>query len=273
MIRTLAFIHHKYPYGGGERVTSQIASFLSNNGFKVYVFVRQLERENVMTSDNESIEFLPLPDVENINAPINRDFVISSIKERSIDLFIDPSIDVSYLKDIKELGVCKVIYVLHSRPLWEVILKDLVGRANSKRSIIKFIEWWLLRYPKHKLFRTTEKRFSKRYKKLYDLVDFYGVLCNADANSVANIVGVELETSKIGVLTNPAYKELEPNRSKRKQLIYVGRIENINKRVDRLIDIWGSLYKEFSDWELIIVGDGPGLAHLEEMVNSRGLER
>lgn len=87
MIRTLAFIHHKYPYGGGERVTSQIASFLSNNGFKVYVFVRQLERENVMTSDNESIEFLPLPDVENINAPINRDFVISSIKERSIDLF------------------------------------------------------------------------------------------------------------------------------------------------------------------------------------------
>ncbi|MGL5014381.1 MAG: glycosyltransferase [Bacteroidales bacterium] len=275
MIKTIAFIHQKYPFGGGERVTSLIASFLKNNGFKVYVFVGELDSEFIMRSDNISIEFLLLPDANNINATINRDFVLRSIKDRSIDLFIDPSINITYLKDIKSQGGCKVIYVLHGRPLWEVLFKPLIGKVNSKTSVFKFVEWWILRYPKYKLFNSCERRFVRKYRELYNVVDFYGTLCKDDSKSIANILGIDLNGSRIGVLTNPVYKDQEANMHKKKQLLYVGRIEclNLNKRVDHLIDIWSYIYKEFSDWELVIVGDGPGLSQIESMVDKRGIER
>ncbi|WP_373834729.1 glycosyltransferase, partial [Bacteroides heparinolyticus] len=50
---------------------------------------------------------------------------------------------------------------------------------------------------------------------------------------------------------------------KKKQLLYVGRIEWYQKRVERLIDIWKRVYRKFPDWELVIVGDGPVREDLE----------
>ena len=44
----------------------------------------------------------------------------------------------------------------------------------------------------------------------------------------------------------------------------MGRIEWRQKRVGRLIDIWSRIYKDFPDWELIIVGDGPIRQELEQ---------
>ena len=35
---------------------------------------------------------------------------------------------------------------------------------------------------------------------------------------------------------------------KKKQILYVGRIEWRQKRVGRLIDIWKRIYKKFPDW-------------------------
>ena len=41
---------------------------------------------------------------------------------------------------------------------------------------------------------------------------------------------------------------------KKKQILYVGRIEWRQKRVGRLIDIWKRIYKKIPDWELVICG-------------------
>ncbi|MGL4994157.1 MAG: glycosyltransferase [Bacteroidales bacterium] len=273
MIKTVAFIHHKYPYGGGERVTSQIASYLHGKGYKVFVFVRERGIDDMLPSDNEAIEFLDLPNKININAPENKYFVLDCVTKMSIDLFVDPSIDVNFLNEIKQKGHCKVIYMLHNRPLWEALTRTIESRAKVKRSFIKFLEWWILRYPKYKLFKSPEKRFIKKYKRIYSEVDLYGVLCKSDAHTIASIIQEDLVGSKIRVLTNPAYVEEEPNIQKRKQLIYVGRLDEVQKRVDRLIDIWGALYREFPDWELLIVGDGPGRSSLEAMVDKNAIER
>ncbi|MGL4412074.1 MAG: glycosyltransferase [Bacteroidales bacterium] len=266
MIKTIAFIHHKYPSGGGERVTSQIASYLNNQGYRVFVFVKVRDNAKMLASDIKAINFLDLPVSDNINAPENREFVISAIKNNSIDLFVDPSVGVNFLGDIKERTSCKILYMLHSTPLWEVILKKIRGSASAKRSFFKFIEWWCFRYPKYKLFNGISKKYIRRYKSVYNCVDCYGVLCKSDAETIAKIVGVNLLSSKIRVLTNPAYRDQLPNLNKQKRVIYVGRLELADKRVDRLIDIWSSLCGEFPDWELIIVGDGPHRSDLERLV-------
>lgn len=44
-------------------------------------------------------------------------------------------------------------------------------------------------------------------------------------------------------------------RMKKKELLYVGILAN-NKRVDRIVQIWKRIYKEYPDWSLKIVGDG-----------------
>ena len=46
------------------------------------------------------------------------------------------------------------------------------------------------------------------------------------------------------------------NTDKEKTVVYVGRVEFIDKRVDRLMRIWKRVCHEVPDWQLVIVGDG-----------------
>jgi glycosyltransferase involved in cell wall biosynthesis len=56
-------------------------------------------------------------------------------------------------------------------------------------------------------------------------------------------------------------------------LLYVGRIKFYQKRTDRLIEIWQSLYKKYPDWELTIVGNGSLLNDLKQYVIENNIER
>lgn len=76
--------------------------------------------------------------------------------------------------------------------------------------------------------------------------------------------------SKIVSISNP--NSFVPQKChKKKQLLYVGRLDGGQKRPDRLIKIWQRLYKKFPDWEMIIVGDGKERKRLEE--SAKKLER
>lgn len=53
---------------------------------------------------------------------------------------------------------------------------------------------------------------------------------------------------------------------KRKEVLYVGRIDENQKRIHRIIDTWALLEASFSDWKLTIVGDGVEKRNLVEKV-------
>lgn len=46
-----------------------------------------------------------------------------------------------------------------------------------------------------------------------------------------------------------------------------------NKRVNRIVEAWESLYKKYVDWELILVGDGSHKNTLEDYVRKRNIQR
>ena len=81
----------------------------------------------------------------------------------------------------------------------------------------------------------------------------------------------------LGVLTNPITVEHEglcyDFKKKQKEIIYVGRLDFVQKRVYRVIDTWNYLEDHFSDWRLTIVGDGEDRMNLENHVNALGLKR
>lgn len=61
--------------------------------------------------------------------------------------------------------------------------------------------------------------------------------------------------------------------TKRKEIVYVGRLDFVQKRVYRVIDTWNYLEEQFPDWRLTIVGDGEDRANLESHVKALGLKR
>lgn len=66
---------------------------------------------------------------------------------------------------------------------------------------------------------------------------------------------------------------LSPQRASQKEdiIIYVGRLEQTQKRVDRIIDMWRAIHDKLPTWRLDIVGDGPDLSMLKD--RAKGLER
>ncbi|MGM9795279.1 MAG: glycosyltransferase [Candidatus Aphodosoma sp.] len=59
---------------------------------------------------------------------------------------------------------------------------------------------------------------------------------------------------------------------KKKQILYVGRLEFGMKRFDRMINIWAKIEKLFPDWSFIVVGDGPYRGYFENSVHKKGLK-
>ena len=60
--------------------------------------------------------------------------------------------------------------------------------------------------------------------------------------------------------------------NKRKEIIYVGRVDYTQKRVSRVIDSWAQLEYHYPDWQLTIVGDGEERNNLEHMVSNLELK-
>lgn len=61
--------------------------------------------------------------------------------------------------------------------------------------------------------------------------------------------------------------------NKKKQILFVGRMSYYDKRVDRLLDIWGMIYKKVPAWELILVGGGKELPLLQAKSQKMKLQR
>ncbi|MEG1575026.1 MAG: glycosyltransferase, partial [Bacteroidales bacterium] len=81
------------------------------------------------------------------------------------------------------------------------------------------------------------------------------------------------ETTKFHTLTNPSMNSANGYFEKDKTLLFVGRLENIQKHIDWLLMIWREVEPLFPDWKLMIVGDGPDKGMLMNMASKYGLKR
>ena len=99
-------------------------------------------------------------------------------------------------------------------------------------------------------------------------------MCSSDLFQEFTHVG---DLSKLKVLTNPVTIDSDnytynPG-GKLKEIIYVGRLDFVQKRVYRVIDTWNLLENDYPDWHLSIVGDGPDRMNLENHVKALNLRR
>lgn len=200
------------------------------------------------------VTLLELPD-KKVNTQKNAEAIIDVIQSLSIDIFVLPGFLWNYLGFVQKQVLCKFVYILHNIPLWEVIAKR-ERRKRTQGSVLKMLEWYLIAYPKFVWLKSYDKFYIKQYREVYDLVDAYVVLCDGYKTELEQILKLPKQ-NKISVIHNSEriIEDLNLDR-KKKQIVFVGNMTYENKRVDRLLDIWGMIFERVPDWELILVGGG-----------------
>jgi glycosyltransferase involved in cell wall biosynthesis len=84
-----------------------------------------------------------------------------------------------------------------------------------------------------------------------------------------------LDLSKVVSIPNPApfSTDFDAMSEKEDILLFVGRLSNAQKRVDRALTIWSQVFELFPNWRLDIVGDGPDRTLLEQRAKDMYLDR
>jgi glycosyltransferase involved in cell wall biosynthesis len=89
--------------------------------------------------------------------------------------------------------------------------------------------------------------------------DAYTVLCEPFKQQMLKLLGTGIATADnnhIEVVPNYVPDHGYGTPVKKKRVLFIGRLKYSDKRVDRLLDIWRLVHRDFPDWELCIVGDG-----------------
>lgn len=266
----ISFLVEYFPGGGVERVIMNLAQPLAEKGHKIFLFAYHLTREKL--PDNLSLEYIELP--YSAHSSKNYKFVTDAIKAHHIDIFFAPGRFPKYLPKLNESGICKFVYVLHGCPFYETMEKWEAISHPKRKSFSGWLRRWFVDYPKFK-FGYYDRKMAKRYETIYHAVDAYGVLFEEYGRMVTNKLGVPYEGSKCVVLQNPT--KISPNiaveRTRQKRILFVGRLSYWDKRIDKLLVIWGLIHKNFPEWTLSIVGEGDEMGELKRIVENNNLPR
>ena len=262
----IAIIHTAFPSGGAERISIDIAEYLSTvhgGQYKVFVYCKRKD-EGMMTDRIKEIMTIRTTGRFGYQRYKN---VLRYIREDKIDLVL---MSVKYMPGMnaiqKKTGV-KVIYANHGAPFWQ---KDLIITQRQTRYPLL---WKLFGEKFYVEKGRAMKKAMARTRKWYDNCDVYTVLCQAYKEETEAALGIRAEDSHIVPIENSEKVVEHVEWNKEKILLYSGRVVYNIKRVDRLLRIWGRVQNQMSDWKLQIVGSGRDLNRFKTMADEMHLER
>ena len=263
------FYHLEFPAGGTEKVTINIAKFLSNKNYEIHIITSNKTQNKDFSYIKNIIE---IPNNKSVfDEPKAEDFLIEYLQQKEIDIFVLPArLSPNLCLHIKERTKCKVVFCLHSMPLWEVKSFLCSKKERSRRNIYKKIHWYATTYIKGYWLNSYNKRFITSYKETYNNVDAFVTLCTDYKNKLKKILHCSGE--KFETIPNSEEKPSQINLNKKKQIIYSGRLSFFDKRVDRLLVVWKKCQDSLKDWELIIIGEGEDRENLENLAQKINLQ-
>lgn len=264
----IAFIHNRFPAGGAERITIDIASYLCGFGnYEVYVYASRIAEDMLNDHIRSVVKVRSIPTQA---VPSKRAKEIENlIKQDGIDILVQvtkaiPGID----KIVANTGV-KTVVSCHGEPFWQRYAIVYRRQRGSLRRLI----WKLYNERRYKDGTLAMAKAVRRTMKEYNSCDAYTVLCESYRRETAAALGLDLEKSHIHAIENPEYPVKDVNYDKEKIVLFCGRFENWSKRIDRLLRIWEKAQDRMPDWRLVLVGDGEDWDMLTKMADRMSLKR
>lgn len=217
-----------------------------------------------------------LPNQKKCDCRENRLFLEHFIREKSIDIILNQAaLDIESSKLILNLNVpsVKIISVFHN---------SLLARANnfviSNRVFRKYSKIRICRYLYSRNFFLFlvlflyKLKYTSHYKRVNDRSDAI-VFLSPSFFQEFYFFYKYADSSKLRAISNPLAFDYPINviGEKKKQLLYVGRINVFSKRVDLLLEIWKEVVGLYPDWSLKIVGDGEEKATVMKLAENMKL--
>lgn len=268
----ILFFYRVYPnYGGVEVVTTVLANRFIKDGHGV--IIASIEQPHI------ELACQLLPDVKLVKL----DYPVCSIKNmrklhrliinEKIDIIINqwglPFMSTLLCRVAIKRTSCKLISVLHGAPnTSKLIIKARDKCETVYNPFLKYI-YHAIMYLKEELVKASI-RYNCSHCEKYVLLSSHFIKPLSD---YAHIKRTENIIAIGNPVTIPVYFEEWELKQKKKQLLYVGRMDYENKRVNRIVEAWKVLYEKYVDWELVLVGEGPYKSTLEEYIRRYDIQR
>ncbi len=262
--------------GGVQRVTSVLADEFARRGNGV--FYLSLPAKTSGNAFSERQFFLPENDFA---AEKNRTFFLDFLKDKKIDVVINQG---GNGKDCSRLAYAAKE---NGDPVVSVCHCGLVDSARNFRAIHeaawkrRHLDWLLpltdFRFAKKILLAIYKRKYREHYRELCEKSDRVVLLSESFKPEMAFYFDGDACPQNVISIPNPCSFPQHGNASaaikKRKELLFVGRIDFSPKRADLLLKIWRRIFKAFPDWRLTVVGGGCTLEETKRMATKMGLER
>lgn len=273
MNKKISFFHFDFPCGGAEKVTINIADYVTRLGYEVYVYAAFFHEKKLRENSTQNFIVKLLPDQTTPNSIVNADYMIKCIRDFSIGIFVLPGYNLATFGYIKaQSPECKFVFSHHGKPFFEIENKQEWVWRRSRKNAFSWMKWILIDYLKYSVFKYHRSSVFSMYKNFYDSADAYTVLCEGYKKQIIKTLHLDEKEDKISIMYNSEKRILNPNLKKKRQILYVGRLTYADKRVDRLLDIWGMVYEKAPDWDLVLIGDGEERANLEKQASDLHLK-
>lgn len=266
----ILFLLKTLEIGGVEVVTTTLANYFADKGHSVAVFAfATIEGTSVrkrLTSDvTVYTQYTLACNHENVQA------LRHVMKKHNIQIVINQwGLPFFPLKAARKAAVgmdVKFISVYHNTP-------DMNGRLQGVDNKLETTSNPFIRCVLKLQRRMFEKITGYSMRWNYYHSDRYMVLSPSFVQKFIDYTNVK-DSGKLIVQTNPvtidcSSYEYDAGR-KRKEIVFIGRLDFYQKKVNRVIDTWALLEERFPDWKLTIVGDGPDRVNVEAMVKEKAL--
>lgn len=259
-----------FEIGGTEVVTSILAKKFVDQKHKVCIACLNTPQKNMLERLDKRIKVYPLNGYNTSHS--NKVCLRSILINDKIDIIINqwglPFIPIKLIKKANRGIACKIISVYHNDPKANAKILDCV--IKKEKSTNKLVQKF---YGIKKIIYTYITSCSMKY--VYKNSDQFVILSQSFVNNFMKFTKLKV-VNKLTVITNPITLSTDNYifnaERKQKEIIYVGRIDYNQKRVNRIISIWKQLYKKYPDWSLKIIGDGPEKNNLEKEAKLENIE-
>lgn len=267
----ILFLMKVFEVGGQEVVTLTLAESFVEHGH--HVGIACFNKPSLLMTEraDKRIRFYTLDGFR--CSDVNVEKLRSILTDDKVDIVINqwglPYVPAKVLDKAKAGLDLKTIAIYHNSPDTNARIKGVEIALETTHTPLKRL---LLHCKKH-VFKLVTSR-SMRY--VYKHSNLYMVLSPSFVEKFKAFTGIR-KPGHLAVQTNPVTVDASgfsySKENKRKEIIYMGRIDYNQKRVVRVVETWAMLEARFPDWRLTIVGDGPERANVERKARELGLKR
>lgn len=252
--------------GGVERVTDILTKELKKRGYNIFY----LCFKKVGDQSRLATETYYFPNSEEYVSDENKTFYSRFIKEHKIDICIlqEPRFGVNIFELFPKSN-CKLISVYHGSPAgpfqnyWKIFMRKT---GSTLDYIMKFLPRLIRRLPDRNKLKQKSKRSVELALKWSDAIIYLSDRYITDLE----LLGINVNNLKFHYIGNPTpYKPLTCFPVKEKIVVFVGRMVPL-KNPHIIINIWNKIAKDYPDWKLYFIGDGPLMSFYKNLASKTG---